>query len=207
MKNGYDAVMKKRKSIIIILTCILLVLIAIGTLLFIGKLPEKDTIQTDGLAQQFKIDTDCNYIDFQTGNECSAYASAYVMRHLGNQTDWSELYNDIHRIFGFVHINSVVDLFQNHGYNATAYHGDINTMKQRLIDGVPIIAFVSIPGDTHYVVITGYDESFIYLVDSISDNSNADGGWYNRKLSVEEFEMIWKTNMYPVENIYIVVSQ
>ena len=146
------------------------------------------------------------HIDFQMENECSAYASAYVMRHLGRQVAGSELYNDIHRVFGFVSVNSVVSLFQSYGYTAKAYHGDNSTLKQRLISGVPVIAFIRTPDDTHYVVVVGYDENFIYLVDSISDNANANGGWYNRKLSTEEFDAIWKTNMYPVENIYIVIS-
>ena len=97
-------------------------------------------------------------------------------------------------------------LLQSYGYAAKAYHGDNNTLKQRLISGVPIIAFIRTPDDTHYVVVVGYDENFIYLVDSISDNVNANGGWYNRKLSTEEFDEIWRTNMYPVENIYIVIS-
>ena len=147
-----------------------------------------------------------NHIDFQMENECSAYASAYVMRHLGRQVAGSELYNDIHRVFGFVSVNSVVSLLQSYGYAAKAYHGDNNTLKQRLISGVPIIAFIRTPDDTHYVVVVGYDENFIYLVDSISDNVNANGGWYNRKLSTEEFDEIWRTNIYPVKNIYIVIS-
>lgn len=177
----------------------------IGLSLFLGGLPQKDIIQTDDIPLEFNISIVNNYIDFQTANDCSAYASAYVMRHLGQQITGPELYSDIRRVFGFVPIDSVVRLFQNYGYDAKAYHGDINTMKQRLVSGTPIIAFTRIPDDTHYIVIVGYDDDFIYLADSLSDNSNADGGWYNRKLSTEEFEEIWKTNMYPVENIYIVI--
>lgn len=186
--------------------CILLIWVVIGLLFFCGSLPQKDDIQTDDLPQEFRINTFSNHIDFQTADECSAYASAYVMRHLGQQITGSELYNDIHRVFGFVPVSSVVRLFRNYGYAAKACHGDIDTMKQRLVFGVPIIAFTRIPDDTHYVVIVGYDENFIYLADSIPDNSNANGGWYNRKLSTGEFEEIWRTNMYPVDNIYIVVS-
>lgn len=55
------------------------------------------------------------------------------MRHLGGQIEGAELYGEIHRIFGFVPAHEVVRLFQNHGYRAKAYHGDMNTMKQRLI--------------------------------------------------------------------------
>ncbi len=197
---------KKRKNTVKILTCALSALGAIGLLLFHGSLPLKDSIQIGHLPKEFSIEVSNNYIDFQVENECSAYASAYVMRHLGRQVAGSELYDDIDRVLGFVSVNSVVSLFQSYGYTAKAYHGDNRTLKQRLISGVPVIAFIRTPDDTHYVVVVGYDENFIYLVDSISDNANANGGWYNRKLSTEEFDAIWKTNMYPVENIYIVIS-
>lgn len=197
---------KRGKSKIKISACVFLVLVVIGLLFYCGSLPRKDEIQTDDLPQEYSISTVNNYIDFQTANECSAYASAYVMRHLGHQIAGSELYSDIHRVFGFVPVNSVVRLFRNYGYTAKACHGDINTMKRQLVSGVPVIAFTRTSDDTHYVVIVGYDENYIYLVDSISDNSNENGGWYNRKLCTEEFEEIWKTNMYPVQNIYIVIS-
>ena len=197
---------KKRKNTVKILTCALSAFGAIGLLLFHGSLPLKDSIQIGHLPKEFSIEVSNNYIDFQVENECSAYASAYVMRHLGRQVAGSELYDDIDRVLGFVSVNSVVSLFQSYGYTAKAYHGDNSTLKQRLISGVPVIAFIRTPDDTHYVVVVGYDENFIYLVDSISDNANANGGWYNRKLSTEEFDAIWKTNMYPVENIYIVIS-
>lgn len=205
-QNGDEGVLKKGKSIMKISAGVLLIWAAIGVLLFCGSLPRKDGIQTDDLPREFSISMVNNYIDFQTADECSAYASAYVMRHLGQQITGPELYDDIHRVFGFVPVGSVVRLFQDYGYAAKAYHGDIDTMKRRLAAGVPIIAFTRIPDDTHYVVIVGYDENFIYLADSISDNSNANGGWYNRKLSTGEFEEIWRTDMYPVDNIYIVIS-
>lgn len=204
---GDDGVLEKRKKIIICFVCILPIIVVIGPSLFLGGLPQKDIIQTDDIPLEFNISIVNNYIDFQTANDCSAYASAYVMRHLGQQITGPELYSDIRRVFGFVPIDSVVHLFQNYGYDAKACHGDISTMKQRLVSGTPIIAFTRIPDDTHYIVIVGYDEDFIYLEDSLSDNSNADGGWYNRKLRTEEFEEIWKTNMYPVENIYIVIRE
>ena len=188
------------------LIAILLLLIVIGILLLLRTVPSRDTIHSVVLPQEFNIDIGHNCIDLQTGNTCSAYAAAFVMRHLGKQITGPELYEDIHRIFGFVPVHQIVSLFGNYGYHAKAYYGSIDTMKARLTNGVPIIAFISVPGDTHYVVIVGYDEDFIYLVDFISDFSNADGIWYNRMLSVREFEEIWETSMYPVKNIYIAVD-
>lgn len=83
---------KKRKNVVNILTCVLSALGAIGLLLFYGSLPSKDNIQIGNLPKEFNIDVGNNHIDFQMENECSAYAAAYVMRHLGRQVAGSELY-------------------------------------------------------------------------------------------------------------------
>ena len=89
---------------------------------------------------------------------------------------------------------------------ANAYSGNIDTLKQRLTNGVPIIVFISIPGDTHYAVVVGYDEQSIYLVDSFVENEDIDMSSYNRKVSNEEFEKIWRTDTILTDNIYIVID-
>ena len=193
---------KRNKRVLLISISIIILLGGMLTLIYI---PEKDIINLNDIPKQFKINTDKNYIYYQDGNDCSAFAASYVMRHLGKDINASDLYSDINRMFGLVSANSVVELFEKYDYNAKAYHGDINTLKSRLLDGIPVIAFVSIPNDTHYIVIVGYDEDYIYIVDSILENCNEDGGWYNRKLSIDEFKDIWKTNMYPVDDVYIVI--
>lgn len=76
-------------------------------------------------------------------------------------------------------------------------------LRQRLCAGVPIIAFVAIPNDTHYVVVVGYDADYLYLADSLA----AEGAPYNRKLSIEEFERVWKTKTLLPDNIYIVINE
>ena len=87
-----------------------------------------------------------------------------------------------------------------------AYSGNIDTLKQRLTNGVPIIVFISIPGDPHYAVVVGYDEQSIYLVDSFVENEDIDMSSYNRKVSNEEFEKIWRTDTILTDNIYIVID-
>ena len=89
---------------------------------------------------------------------------------------------------------------------ANAYSGNIDTLKQRLTNGVPIIVFISIPGDTHYAVVVGYDEQSIYLVDSFVENEDIDMSSYNRKVSNEGFEKIWRTDTILTDNIYIVID-
>lgn len=68
---------------------------------------------------------------------------------------------------------------------------------------MPIIAFVAIPNDTHYVVVVGYDADYLYLADSLA----AEGAPYSRKLSIEEFERVWKTKTLLPDNIYIVINE
>ncbi len=77
------------------------------------------------------------------------------------------------------------------------------TGRQRLCAGVPIIAFVAILNDTHYVVVVGYDADYLYLADSLA----AEGAPYNRKLPIEEFERVWKTKTLLPDNIYIVINE
>ena len=86
------------------------------------------------------------------------------------------------------------------------YHGDVTSLKQRLTAGAPVIAFVSIPGDTHYLVVVGYDAQYLYLADSLAQTADSSAA-YNRTLTTAEFEAIWHTDTPLSDNIYIIVSR
>lgn len=167
--------------------------------------PKKDRIPAEAFPQEYMI-TKSNYIDYQKNNECSAYACAYVMRHMERNIEGDELYPSIKRILGFVPASSITEVLGKNGLDVAVYHGTVDTLKQRLCQGTPVIVFTSIPGDTHYMVAVGYDEEHLYFVDSMAENSNAENDYYNRVLITEEFESLWKTNMYFVDNIYIVIN-
>ena len=107
---------------------------------------------------------------------------------------------------GFLALSPSSRWLERHGYHAAAYYGTLDTLKGRLAEGVPVIAFIRIPGDTHYTVVTGYDGQFLYLADSIAALANAEGGWYNRRLRAEEFEDLWSTDRYPMEFVYLAVT-
>ena len=87
-----------------------------------------------------------NRIDYQTDGKCAAYAAAYLLRHFGEDTGGEALFPELKRTLGFVSANSIVDVFEQHGYQAKACHGSIDTLKQRLSGGNPIIVFTQIPG-------------------------------------------------------------
>ena len=174
-----------------------LLLLAAGGRYVWGMLPARDPLCPDGLPQEYYIASGHNYIDYQTGNECAAYAAAYVMRHLGAQITGPELYPELHRVFGFVSVRQVAGLLERHGYHAVAYYGTLDTLKGRLAEGVPVIAFIRIPGDTHYTVVTGYDGQFLYLADSIAALANAGCVRRNLRTSGAQTAIPWSLSTLP----------
>ena len=162
-----------------------------------------DEIESFDYPPEFFCASSENRIDYQTNGKCAAYAAAYLLRGFGEDTDGEVLFPELKRTLGFVSANSIVDVFEWHGYQAKACHGSVDTLKQRLTEGNPIIVFIRIPGDTHYAVVVGYDEQHVYLVDSLAENANASDARYNRVLTTENFEAVWKTGTLLPDNIYI----
>ena len=174
---------------------------AIGFLAYIS--PPRDEVEAFDYPPEFFCASSETRIDCQTDGKCAAYAAAYLLRHFGEDTDGEALFPELKRTLGFVSANSIADVLERHGYPAKACHGSVDTLKQRLTEGEPIIVFIRIPGDTHYAVIVGYDEQHMYLVDSLAENANASDARYNRVLKAEDFEAVWKTGTLLPDNIYI----
>lgn len=196
-----------RRQIIVPIAVFALLSLAFGAVRCFAKIhPPKDRITDLNYPSEFFCTGGENRIDYQTDGNCAAYAAAFVLRNLGEQTDGEQIVPEIKRLFGFVPAESIVRVFEKHGFSAKAYHGDVDTLKRRLAGGVPVIVFLSIPNDTHYAVAVGYDTQYFYLVDSLSENKNADGNQYNRRLTMEEFEKIWRTDTVLPDNVYIVVE-
>ena len=165
--------------------------------------PPKDAVEAFHYPPEFFCANAENRIDCQADGKCAAYAAAYLLRHFGEDADGETLFPELKRPLGFAPANSIVDVFERRGYQAKACHGSLDTLKQRLTAGTPIIVFIRILGDTHYAVVTGYDEQHIYLADSLAENANAADARYNRVLTTEDFEAVWKTGTLLPDNIYI----
>ena len=196
------------KKIKVIVKIILLSGVVVGALLFAAT-PKKDTISTDNLPESYMILNDKNYVQFQRERDCGGYAAAYVLRHFGEKTEGAELYSEMsYKVGKGVSLRGVRKAFKERGYKAISYTGTIDTMKQRLRKGVPIIALINIGEDgQHYVAVVGYDKNFIYLADSTGYASNTVGCLqYNRRVTYEQFDALWQTNVYPVNNIYTVIE-
>ena len=151
---------------------------------------------------------------FQKGPECSGFSSAYVLRHLGVEAEGKELYRQMKQVFhtGAVAPKEVVKLLKSKGLTVHYMKGTVADLKEYVSRGIPVIALLLTREDRkwlHYVPVVGYDADNIYLADSMPENVNYDGPFYNRRLSVKEFEKLWDTRqaMLPlVKNTFIAVD-
>ena len=205
VRSGVGA-MQIRKICLIAVSVAIILSIAAAIVFLAYISPPKDEADSFDYPPEFFCADAENRIDYQTDGKCAAYAAAYLLRNFGENADGEELFPELKRPFGFTSANSITDVFEQHGYQAKACHGRIDTLKQRLTEGNPIIVFIRIPGDTHYAVVVGYDEQYIYLADSLEENANASGAQYNRVLTTEDFEAVWKTETLLPDNVYIVVK-
>lgn len=174
-------------------------------------LPRKDPISTEDTPESCLIDTP-NRPAFQSGTECAAFSSAYVMRHLGEKSDGREIYRGYPRklLDGTVDPRGILVFFKQRGYRATFYRGDADTLKKRISLGVPVIAFIKVYPDkryAHFAPVVGYDLEHFYLADSLKHRINARGeNVYNRKLRIDELERLWRTNPLYKQS-YIVIER
>ena len=198
--------MRKSIKIVIIIIAVIFALFLIAFIPIAALTPHSDKIKLSNPAESYFIENP-SYIDYQSANDCSAYATAYVMRCLGTDISGEELYPQMKRVFGIMTARSIIKTAGKYGHSAKAYHGNIDALKARLQLGRPIICLITNDNDTHYVVAVGYDTEYIYLVDSIQENTNiADSDIYNRKIKISDFQNLWKNDFYAVNNVYIVME-
>lgn len=172
--------------------------------------PKFDDVYVSELPESYMVINEANYVQFQEELDCGGYATAYVLRHLGEDIQGDELFDQMsYKVGRGVSLRGIRKAFQDYGYQAVSYTGTIETMKMQLQKGNPVVAFVTINEDgEHYVAVVGWDKNFIYLADSTGSASNTVGCLqYNRRVTYEQFEKLWKTHSYPVQNIYTVVEE
>lgn len=160
-----------------------------------------------------------NQIDYQTWMECSAFASAYVLRHYGEEADGMELYEDYPGKLdnGGVLPYGVVSFFKDRDYDAEfIQNGTIDELKEQVSAGVPVIVFIHVKypyttaQNTHYVPCIGYDEEYLYFAESVQYLANCIGVKevpYNRKIKISDFELLWENINEYFESPYFVITK
>lgn len=149
--------------------------------------------------EQFVI-TKENRIDMQKGFQCSAFSTAYVLRHFDNEVDGGTLYSVMsHKMkSGYVYPKGVYDILRSYGMKVKYCRGNLNALKVDLQKGNPVIVMIRVQKDKdwlHYVPVVGFDKEHVFLVESLSELINCKNVLYNRRLRNEEFMQLWNTAM------------
>lgn len=195
------------------LLCILVGFIVIGALFyFSGRNPAQDatqvveldsTVVSDGTYPASYMIAAENRFDYQTGLECAAFSSAYVLRHYGEEADGMALFSSFPGKVsdGGVSPYGIEKFFNARGYEASfTCNATIEDLKRQVSKGAPVIVFVHViepyasTHNTHYLPLVGYDEAYLYFSESLPEFANCknekDVG-YNRKTDVAKFKRLW----------------
>lgn len=173
-------------------------------------IPRKDRINVTDIPSTYLIEFK-NRIDIQENFECAAFSSAYLLRHFNIEMNGNEIYKKFPRkLFdGNVAPKGVLKFFKKHNYKGFFYKGNILTLKKRISEGSPVIVFIKVFPDKrylHFAPAIGYDEEYIFLAESLKYLTNCSERNYNRKISIDELNAIWKTWIPLYNNTYILID-
>lgn len=190
---------------------LIIVIFIVVMMFYYYMIPRKDVIDTSEVPESYMIRTP-NRLDIQPHYECAAFSSAYVLRHLGIEADGNELYKQFPRKLadGTVTPKGILKLFKKRGYDATFYHGNLQTLKKQVSQGVPVIVFIRVAPKQrylHFVPVIGYDQDHLYLAESLEHTINCEETSYNRKIEIRDFKVLWRTWFPFCKNTYIVIHK
>lgn len=156
-----------------------------------------------------------NQIHMQTGFRCSAFSSAYVLRHWGREAEGDALYEHMPNKMkdGYVYPRGIQKLLPQYGLKVRYCAGNLNALKNAVSMGSPVVVMIRVRPDKnwlHYVPVVGYDEEYIYVAESLPELVNCDEGVYNRKIPTVEFQKLWNTAMMKMPlygNTYFTVQE
>lgn len=152
-----------------------------------------------------------NRIDMQSGYKCSAFSSAYVLRHWNIDENGDNLYELMPNKMkdGYVYPKGIQSLLPKYGLRVKYCFGNLTALKNAVSTGSPVIAMIRIRPDKnwlHYVPVVGYDEENIFIAESLEELVNCNEQYFNRKIPIKEFKKLWNTSMLKMplyRNTYI----
>lgn len=158
---------------------------------------------------------DSTRVDAQTDFKCSAFSSAYVMRHFGKDAVGDSVYETIpHKMEdGYVYPKGITEYLESKGFDTEYHIGNLTALKNAVSKGHPVIVMIRIRPDRdwlHYVPVVGYSADSIYIAESLPELCNANGANYTRRISTSDFETLWDTSAFRMplyRNTFIVVSK
>ncbi|WP_022762979.1 hypothetical protein [Butyrivibrio sp. AD3002] len=148
--------------------------------------------------KEYLIDA-ANRLEYQQGSECSGYSTAFVFRHLGIDIDGLSAYKQIpfKLLRGSVSGMGIVLLCLKYNVRVLLRIGNVEALKDLVSKGVPVVVLTRTGVGSrwlHYITVVGFDEEYIYTVDSMEEHVNSENTPYNRKISISDFKKTWMTS-------------
>lgn len=150
--------------------------------------------------------------DTQNGNECAACSSAYLLRFFGEDVDGVSLYHQPSFPCKYdqgAYPKCFKMLFEEQykTYSTEYFTGTTDDLKNAVSKGIPVIALVSTGRSLHYVPVVGYDESHVYIQDSVEDYRNTAGNKaYNECIDIDTFDKMWNIPIESCQRLFVVVK-
>ena len=188
----------------------LLALLTFG-LYCITPFPTNDKINVN-YPDSFTI-TQENSFETQVVNECSAFSSAYVLRHFGENKTGLALYDEFNYklpFSGYVLPKGILDYFKDTPYQVKMYTGTFETLKTQLTKGTPIIVLVGNHLNwQHYMTVVGYNDPLqeVYFFDSLRETDENESLPGNRTLSTDYFLSMWDNGLPIFNHLYFVIEK
>ena len=151
--------------------------------------------------------------DTQTGNECAACSSAYLLRFYGEEVDGVSLYQQPsfpckYSDGAYPKCFKILFEEQYKNYTAEYFTGSTEDLKNAVSKGIPVIALVFNGKTLHYVPVVGYDESHFFIQDSVEKYRNVvDNNAYNESVDIDTFDKMWNIPIESCQRLFVVVKK
>lgn len=141
-----------------------------------------------------------NRIDIQSGFQCSAYSSAFVLRHFGIDALGKDVYQEMPNKMksGYVYPKGIINFMRRYGLECKYCTGNLDRLKAEIAKGDPVIVMIKVYPDKnwlHYVPVVGYDETHIFIAESLPELVDRSEEHYNRSVKNTDFLRLWDTGM------------
>ncbi|MCW2276930.1 C39 family peptidase [Heliophilum fasciatum] len=209
MRSDLGLRMKKVRRIFLTFTA--LMGLVSGTMVYLlTPFPSEDSATTEN-PPRFTVFREADF-EVQGHNQCSAFATAYLLRTLGREAKGTLVYNSIDYkipVSGYVLPKGIITYLESQGLQPSIYRGTIDTLKARLTQGNPVIVLV-VNGLLwqHYMTMLGYDNAKkeVYFFDSKKEKDENDQLPGNRTLSEEYFLLMWDNGLPLFHHVYITIN-
>lgn len=122
----------------------------------------------------------------QHGPQCAAASLSMVLSYYKQDIDQDDIYSAIKSDYAGAQSHDIVNYPRSLSYKTYGYIGNLEDLKQKIDQGIPVLVFLSPFGFGHVVVVIGYDESKHQIV--MHDPTVAN----NHAVGYDEFLEEWR---------------